>query len=344
MGNIYLILLCQNQDMLNTLLFQIPLEKSKLGKILSFFFQDRKISATVRIAVAPSRDHYTLKETLKYLFFGREASSSFLSGTVTSHGVLTNAHGFFEEIPSFRNKFLNFIRSEKLYYRPLVPLKIEQGLTLKHFNSDNEDFYYRETDSNLEDTIHNIYTVKNIKSVLIAKPYIESQIPIKTGGYFGKTNPLYDLAIIKYEEGHNPLHICQITKEIPSSEIVKVKIYQYPSGHPLQKMSEEYAHFSCEKHPYCYTFLCEKRSSCSTKHHCITLPGSSGSSLRDAKNGEIIGVHRGGYVHKTIKVNKEGVEEEIEEGHNTFVPLSESIIKNVNYQIYPQKEIDNPNK
>jgi|GEM_PF-3795417 len=64
-------------------------------------------------------------------------------------------------------------------------------------------------------------------------------------------------------------------------------------------MSEEWANFS------------------NRTHQCITLQGSSGSSLRDIQSGKVVGVHTGGIVDQ----------------HNSFIPITELTIKQITEKI-----------
>lgn len=57
-------------------------------------------------------------------------------------------------------------------------------------------------------------------------------------------------------------------------------------------------------------------------HQCVTLGGSSGSSLRRVGNGEIVGIHRGGI---------EGI-------YNFFIPLNEEIAQGINFQFYKEQK------
>lgn len=59
--------------------------------------------------------------------------------------------------------------------------------------------------------------------------------------------------------------------------ILKVRIYQYPLGHPLQKVSTEFADFR------------------TGTHQSVTLPGSSGSALQNFQTTEIVGIYCVGY-------------------------------------------------
>ena len=76
-------------------------------------------------------------------------------------------------------------------------------------------------------------------------------------------------------------------------------MYQYPLGHPLQKVSEGDADFTL------------------SRHYCLTLHGSSGSALRDPITGHIIGIHAGGYPDK----------------HNYFIPITKATLNDIEYKL-----------
>lgn len=64
--------------------------------------------------------------------------------------------------------------------------------------------------------------------------------------------------------------------------------------------------------------MSEELANFSTRtHQCVTLPGSSGSSLRDTQNDKVVGVHTGG----------------LEDNYNFFIPISEHPIKELSEKI-----------
>lgn len=305
-------------------------------KNFELLFSGKEDPSTVRISTAPSEKDYTFGEKLLYLLTGSKPSSSSLSGTVISEGVITNAHGFFEEVPSLRNRILRLLGEEKRFYRPLVPVKIEQGLTLEGFSLEDEDLYYNRQDPSFQSTVHNVHTTRNIRAVFVSRHYVQNLRLEKDGTFFGVLDLYHDLALLKYNDDHAHTHVCQVAEATPSASKVRVRIYQYPAAHPLQKSSEEYAYFPCHQHPRCYIVSCEHLlGSCSPTHRCITLPGSSGSSLRDSENGEIIGIHTGGYARKRVSTDEDGKLKEKEEGNNFFTPLRRDTILEIDYKIYP---------
>jgi len=97
---------------------------------------------TVRIRTKIPVSHYTFREKLKVLLSGRELPEYYLSGTITSHGILTNGHGFVEKVPSISNAILDFFGSKNHLYRKLEPVEVEQGLTLKPFETEDIEIYH----------------------------------------------------------------------------------------------------------------------------------------------------------------------------------------------------------
>ena len=92
---------------------------------------------TVRIKTQVPQHQYTFREKATLFFTGQKAPVSYFSGTMTPHSVLTNGHGFIEEVPSVSNFILKIFKSEKRLYRILEPIEIEQGLTLRPFKAED---------------------------------------------------------------------------------------------------------------------------------------------------------------------------------------------------------------
>jgi hypothetical protein len=280
-------------------------------KAFKLLFAGQEDPSTVRITVRAPKSSYTLTEKLRYTFFNEKAPEAIVTGTITPHGILTNGHAFLEWVPSVTNRFLAFIGSENFHYRQVKPIAIEQGLTLTYFIADNDDQYYdpRMSIPSSSYSLHTTYKKKDVESVWIDPIYIQDTQKIRRWNY-GSLNSTGDLALIKLRDHHkhNPEHVASIIDLLPSGQgNSRVQIYQYPDGHPLQKMAEENADFV------------------SHTHQCVTLGGSSGSSLRDTTSKKIVGVHYAGIT---------GL-------HNFFIPFDETVAKRINFKLYDMnKPID----
>jgi len=275
-----------------------------------FHFKGLEDSSAARVVARSSIRQYSWREKWAYFRRDEKPNLSVLSGTMTSHGVITNAHGFVEEVPCFQNDILNWLgkkgwfHSEKRYYRTLDPLRVEQGLTTEHFKSENANDYF-DPDS-LPDAVslsaHAVYDSVDMDSVSLMQGYMVTLLQRRKGWFFGSINSEHDVALVKVKQNRYPEKVCQIADKLPHhnpSPLHKVTIYQYPNGHPLQKRSFEFADFS-------------KRT-----HQCVTLGGSSGSAIRDFVTGQMIGVHQGGNAF-----------------HNQFIPFSSSMVALLNRKIY----------
>jgi hypothetical protein len=269
-------------------------------RAFEFLFKGQEDPAAVRVTTRPPLRQYTFTEKMKSLFLGEEPDYSTLSGTMTSHGVITNGHGFVEEVPCFTNWLRKICNSKNRLYRTLEPAIIEQGLTIEHFSSNDQTPYFDENFlPNVPTSTHAIYDSKDVKSVFLMEDYLVSSGQRTNGWIYGSLNSKHDVALIELEENRYPEKICQIAESLPSSDLHKVAIYQYPFGHPLQKKSVEFADFS-------------KKT-----HQAVTFGGSSGSALRDFDSGFIIGVHKAGT-----------------DFHNLFIPLSLPMLTRLNIKIY----------
>lgn len=266
-------------------------------------FAGQEDYSTVRIKTMLPFDQYTLREKVRFFLMSEEAPMTILSGTVTPHGILTNGHGFIEKVPSVSNSIREKIGIKTLDYRTLEPVIIEQGLTLKPFAPEDEDVYFNPYISfpSFMHSVHAAYKKEDIQSVCIHPNYLQATKNGR-GWHEGELHQHADLALLKFNEGHIPAHICTVSDEPhPKDQKINVRIHQYPEGHPLQKSSEEFAHFSTK-----FT------------HQCVTLSGSSGSSLREIESNKIIGVHASSKPRKK----------------NYFIPYSSLVAEEITFKIF----------
>jgi len=273
------------------------------AKDFEFLFTGQEDEASVRLSTRPYIKQYTFREKVRYAVEDKPAYASLLSGTVTSHGILTNGHGFVQEVPCIQNWFLEQFGSTNRYYRTLEPVIIEQGLTLNAFESKEEDSYFLPNSlPNVFESTHATYGREDVESVSLMEGYLVSLRTKGNGWIYGKINSDKDVALIKIKKNEYPEKVCQIAEKLPSVDAPphKVSIYQYPLGHPLQKKSFGYADFFYKT------------------HYCVTLPGSSGSGIRDFDTKNLIGIHKSGHKH-----------------YNGFIPFDVSMLSSMKVGIYP---------
>lgn len=273
-------------------------------KDFQLLFHGKQDKATARISVVVPHKKYTLWERLKEFRTGIPIVIM-LSGTMTAHGFMTNAHGFVEEAPLLRNDILKWWGSSKRYYRFLEPEEIEQGLTTVHAEFDNTDFYYNSVHeihwSLLKEKIKT-YKKSDIERVFIHPSYLQAEK--KGRWHFGTINNAYDLAVIKLKPKSIPEGIpLSSVSQKPQTGSISVDIHQYPNGHPLQKKASEQADFETKT------------------HQVLTLGGSSGASLRNDR-GQIVGIHAWGG----------------RGSHNGFIPINDDMIQRINKKVYKNKE------
>lgn len=79
------------------------------------------------------------------------------------------------------------------------------------------------------------YMRQQVESVLIHHRYIEEKEFIRRWQY-GRLRSDNDLALVTFKSAQQISHTCPIAEDLPSDNLsLRVKTYQYPSGHPLQK-------------------------------------------------------------------------------------------------------------
>ena len=270
-------------------------------------FKGEEDSTSVRLTTHSSLRQYTLREKMRYLIWGQKSFQSTLSGTMTSHGVMTNGHGFVEEVPCAYNWILENFNSKYRFYRTLEPVSVEQGLTTEQFKPDDQESYFQPNllPDDVPTSTHTIYNSGDIESVSLMDGYVIPLRQRRNGWIYGSLNPKNDVALVKLKQNRYPEKVCQIADALPHnpSPLRKITIYQYPLGHPLQKKSFEFADFS------------------KWTHQCVTLGGSSGSAVRDFDTEQMIGVHQGG-----------------NDLHNKFIPFSSPMISLLNMKVYPSTD------
>mgnify|MGYP003111262193 CR=1 FL=1 len=131
----------------------------------SLLFSGDEDLSTVRIQAQVPKHQLTFREKLKLLFYPVRPVS-YLSGTMTEKGILTNGHGFIEEVPSVTNSLRKFFGLESLHYRVLEPIHIEQGVSLKKFEPANDNLYHHP-----EYIYHFFQQLIQVIDLMILSPY-----------------------------------------------------------------------------------------------------------------------------------------------------------------------------
>lgn len=181
---------------------------------------------TARIITKFLKEQYTFREKVHYLLTGKVNYMS-ITGTITLHGIITNAHGFIEEVPSVSNYIREKLGIHKRYYRQLEPVYIDQELTVQEFTAPNKDYYF---DTSYEEHLaayevaHASYIKDEISFVKLSGNYIMKDSQRNNGWFYGDINSSADLALIKLEK-LIPSHVTQIAEHKPLQGTKRVHIY-----------------------------------------------------------------------------------------------------------------------
>jgi hypothetical protein len=231
----------------------------------TLLFSGTEDRATTRLLTAVPWQHYSIRERIRYLWSGQQPDVPHLTGTMTEHGILTNGHGFIGEAPCFENAILKRLRFQGRFFRIFHLVRAEQGVTLEYFPAQPSALYYQAKYNSLLDPFiipdFNIYRAEQVESVWAMQGYVHRRFSWRHQWFYGWLDHKHDVALVKLQNTPHPVFTAPICAQLPTLKHL-VSICQYPNGHLLQKRSTEYADFD------------------KLTHQCVTLPGSSGSSLR----------------------------------------------------------------